>query len=88
VTLFNTDLVVSGAAEALDALRSGKGRGHVIELRNTQGIPFRAYIPDLITGDPNAPLTPEPLNIPGIEEHRGHLMIEQQRKSADSSPAD
>lgn len=71
VTLFHLNCRVVDREATLAALRAGEGEGRTLAIEAADGTPFRAFLPSAVK-DPDAPLVPAPLGVPGIEDASGH----------------
>lgn len=70
-TLFHLNCRVVDREATLAALRAGEGEGRTLAIEAADGTPFRAFLPSAVK-DPDAPLVPAPLGVPGIEDASGH----------------
>lgn len=66
--VFHPTLRVTNGAALVELLHAGSASGAEVVMTPTDGTPFRAVLVDRVA-DPDAPLVPVPLGIPGIPEH-------------------
>lgn len=82
--VFHPRLRVEDGEQAVAALRAGNAQGTEVSWVPVDGHPFRAYLPDA-QDDPNEPLVPVPLDVPGLDEHPAIAELNRSRRDTAES---